>query len=127
MYQKLENYGQVFLFEVTAKNFLVKMIFLAKSLSILLGCRDIAGKFTSKFCVVTASSRKVSANRAGILPEQEKPLAQSFGCGRFVYNNTLRFRTGAFYKDGQSSSHCEAKNVWCRSKKSSHFLLMFPV
>ena len=27
--------------------------------------------------------------------EQETLLAQSFGCARFVYNNTLRFRTDA--------------------------------
>ena len=37
-------------------------------------------------------------------PEQEKLLAQSFGGARFVYNNTLRFRTDAYYKDGKSVS-----------------------
>ncbi|WP_257274200.1 helix-turn-helix domain-containing protein, partial [Endozoicomonas sp. SESOKO4] len=35
-------------------------------------------------------------------PEQEILLAQSFGCARFVYNNTLRFRTDAYYKEWQS-------------------------
>ena len=103
MYQKLENYGQVFLFEVTAQNLLVKMIFLAKSLSILLGCRDIAGKFTSKFCVVTASSRKVSPNRAGILPEQEKPLAQSFGCAVFFITTPSVFALVPTTKTGNQA------------------------
>ena len=42
-------------------------------------------------------------------PEQEKLLAQSFGCARFVYNNTLRFRTDAYYKDGESISHSVAE------------------
>ena len=28
-------------------------------------------------------------------PEQTLLLAQSFGCARFVYNNTLKFRTDA--------------------------------
>ena len=35
--------------------------------------------------------------------EQETLLAQSFGCARFVYNNTLRYRTDAYYKDGKST------------------------
>ena len=30
-------------------------------------------------------------------PEQALLLAQSFGCARFVYNNTLKFRTDAYY------------------------------
>ncbi|MGI9274185.1 MAG: RNA-guided endonuclease InsQ/TnpB family protein [Endozoicomonas sp.] len=42
-------------------------------------------------------------------PEQERLLAQSFGCARFIYNNTLRFRTDAYYKEGKSVSHSEAE------------------
>ena len=38
-------------------------------------------------------------------PEQALLLAQSFGCARFVYNNTLKFRTDAYYNDGKSISH----------------------
>ncbi|KEQ19231.1 RNA-guided endonuclease InsQ/TnpB family protein [Endozoicomonas numazuensis] len=41
--------------------------------------------------------------------EQEQLLAQSFGCTRFVYNNTLRFRTDVYYKDGGSVSHSQAE------------------
>ena len=42
-------------------------------------------------------------------PEQEQLLAQSFGCARFVYNNTLRYRTDAYYKDGSSVAHSQAE------------------
>ena len=38
-------------------------------------------------------------------PEQALLLAQPFGCARFVYNNTLKFRTDAYYNDGKSISH----------------------
>ena len=44
------------------------------------------------------------------MPEQETLFAQSFGCSRFVYNNTLRFRTDAYYKDVKSIPHSEAEN-----------------
>ena len=33
-------------------------------------------------------------------PEQAELLAKSFGCARFVYNNTLRWRTDKYYKEG---------------------------
>ena len=49
--------------------------------------------------------------------EQETLLAQSFGCARFVYNNTLRFRTDADYKDGKSVSHSEAEKRLVSLKK----------
>ena len=49
--------------------------------------------------------------------EQETPLAQSFGCARFVYNNTLRFRTDAYYKDGKSVSHSEVEKRLVSLKK----------
>ena len=50
-------------------------------------------------------------------PEQETLLAQSFGCARFVYNNTLRFRTDAYYKDGNSISHSETEQRLVLLKK----------
>ena len=50
-------------------------------------------------------------------PEQETLLAQSFGCARFVYNNTLRFRTDAYYKDGNSISHSETEKRLVSLKK----------
>ncbi|WP_422472855.1 RNA-guided endonuclease InsQ/TnpB family protein [Endozoicomonas sp. ALB032] len=55
-------------------------------------------------------------------PEQEILLAQSFGCARFVYNNTLRFRTDAYYKDGQSISHSEAEKRLVSLKTEFPFL-----
>lgn len=41
--------------------------------------------------------------------QQAELLAQSFGCARFVFNNTLRWRTDAYYKDGESISHAQAE------------------
>ena len=38
-------------------------------------------------------------------PEQAELLAQSFGCARFVWNNTLHYRTDAYQTHGQSISH----------------------
>ena len=55
-------------------------------------------------------------------PEQEILLAQSFGCARFVYNNTLRFRTGAYYSDGKSVSHSEAEKRLVSLKKEFPWL-----
>lgn len=54
--------------------------------------------------------------------EQETLLAQSFGCGRFVYNNTLRFRTDAYYKDGKSIPHSETEKRLVSLKKEFPFL-----
>ena len=55
-------------------------------------------------------------------PEQEILLAQSFGCARFVYNNTLRFRTDAYYSDGKSVSHSEAEKRLVSLKKEFPWL-----
>ncbi len=52
--------------------------------------------------------------------KQEKLLVQSFGCVRFVYNDTLRFRTDAYYKDGTSISHSDAE------KRIVHLKAQFP-
>ncbi|WP_410493928.1 helix-turn-helix domain-containing protein [Endozoicomonas sp. 8E] len=54
--------------------------------------------------------------------EQEEPLAQSFGCARFVYSNTLRFRTNAYYKDGISVSHSHAEKRLVLLKSEFPFL-----
>ncbi len=54
--------------------------------------------------------------------EQEKLLAQSFGCARFVYNDTLRFRTDAYYKDGASISHSDAEKRLVSLKTEFPFL-----
>ncbi|WP_263079817.1 helix-turn-helix domain-containing protein [Endozoicomonas sp. Mp262] len=58
-------------------------------------------------------------------PEQANLLAQSFGCVRFVYNNTLRFRTDAYYKDGTSISHSQAEKRLVSLKKEFPFLKDF--
>lgn len=42
-------------------------------------------------------------------PEQAELLAQSFGCARFVWNNTLAYRTEAYQQHGQSISHSVAE------------------
>lgn len=54
--------------------------------------------------------------------EQEQLLAESFGCARFVYNNTLRFRTDAYYKDGTSISHSQAEKRLVSLKAEFPFL-----
>jgi len=42
-------------------------------------------------------------------PEQSELLAQSFGSARFVWNNTLAYRTEAYQTHGQSISHSAAE------------------
>ena len=42
-------------------------------------------------------------------PEQAELLAQSFGCVRFVWNNTLAYRTEAYQQRGESISHSAAE------------------
>ncbi|XKH60662.1 transposase [Halomonas sediminis] len=42
-------------------------------------------------------------------PEQSVLLAQSFGCVRFIWNNTLAFRTEAYQQHGESVSHSVAE------------------
>lgn len=41
--------------------------------------------------------------------EQAELLAQSFGCARFVWNNTLAYRTEAYQQRGESVSHSSAE------------------
>ena len=55
-------------------------------------------------------------------PAQARLLAQSFGCARFVYNNTLRLRTDAYYKDGNSISHAQAEKRLVSLKAEYPFL-----
>ena len=55
-------------------------------------------------------------------PEQALLLAQSFGCARFVYNNTLKFRTDAYYNDGKSISHSMAEKRLVSLKAEFPFL-----
>jgi putative transposase len=40
-------------------------------------------------------------------PTQAKLLAKSFGCARFVYNNTLKWRTDLYYKEGVKVKNSE--------------------
>jgi putative transposase len=42
-------------------------------------------------------------------PEQAELLAQSFGCARFIWNNTLAHRTEAYQQRGESVSHADAE------------------
>ena len=55
-------------------------------------------------------------------PEQETLLTQSFDCARFVYNNTLNFRTEAHQKDGQSVSYSQAVKRLVSLKQAFSFL-----
>ena len=55
------------------------------------------------------STKRAYKERFYPIPEQALLLAQSFGCARFVYNNTLKFKVNAYYNDGKSISHSMAK------------------
>ena len=50
--------------------------------------------------------------------EQEKLLAQTFGCVRFVYNSVLRYRTDAFYQQQVKVGFTEANAELSRMKKN---------
>ena len=54
--------------------------------------------------------------------EQAQLLARSFGCARFVYNDTLRFRTDAYYKDGTNIFHSKAEKRLVSLKAEFPFL-----
>ena len=54
-------------------------------------------------------ARKAYKNRFYPTPEQALLLAKSFGCKRFVYNNTLAWRTKAYKEDGESISQAQAE------------------
>lgn len=41
-------------------------------------------------------------------PEQAQLLARTFGCVRFVYNSVLRWRTDAYYNDGENIGYTKA-------------------
>ncbi len=53
--------------------------------------------------------------------EQKEILAHTFGCARFVYNNILRQRTDAFYKDGVSTGYNEASKMLTALKKNPEY------
>src|SRR5690554_2808564 len=50
-------------------------------------------------------------------PEQAALLAQTFGCVRFVYNSILKWRTDAFYEDGESINYNAASAKLTALKK----------
>lgn len=50
--------------------------------------------------------------------EQAELLAKTFGCTRFVYNAILRWRTDAYYKDGESISYNQASAKLTELKKN---------
>lgn len=54
--------------------------------------------------------------------EQTLLLAKSFGCARFVYNDALKFRTDAYYKDGTSISHSDIEKRLVPLKKQFEWL-----
>jgi putative transposase len=54
--------------------------------------------------------------------EQAELLAKSFGCARFVYNNTLRYRPDKYYKEGVSIKNAETNARLVPLKKEFHWL-----
>lgn len=55
-------------------------------------------------------------------PEQAALLAQTFGCVRFVYNSILKWRTDAFYEDGESINYNAASAQLTALKKEFDWL-----
>lgn len=53
--------------------------------------------------------------------EQEKLLAQTFGCVRFVYNHILRWRTDEYYKNGNSVNYNDASKQLTELKKNPDY------
>lgn len=51
-------------------------------------------------------------------PEQERLLARTFGCVRFVYNSVLRYRTDAFYQRQEKIGYVAANAELSRMKKA---------
>lgn len=54
-------------------------------------------------------------------PEQEKLLAQTFGCVRFVYNHILRWRIDEYYKNGNSVNYNTASKQLTELKKNPDY------
>ena len=54
--------------------------------------------------------------------QQAELLAKSFGCARFVYNAILRWRTDAYYNDGESISYNEASSQLTKLKNEYPWL-----
>ncbi|MFH7564498.1 RNA-guided endonuclease InsQ/TnpB family protein [Oceanimonas smirnovii] len=56
------------------------------------------------------------------MPEQVTLLAQTFGCVRFVYNSILKWRTDAFYENGESINYNAASARLTRLKQEFDWL-----
>ena len=54
--------------------------------------------------------------------EQEDLLAKTFGCVRVVYNQILRYRADAFYRNGDSVSYADASKKLTEIKKNIDFV-----
>ena len=67
-------------------------------------------------------SRRAYKYRTYPTIEQKQLLARSFGCVRMVYNDTLRYRTDAFYKDNIKVIPSEAEKRLVELKKQISFL-----
>ncbi|MDL0434114.1 RNA-guided endonuclease TnpB family protein [Marinobacter sp. TBZ242] len=57
-------------------------------------------------------------------PEQEKLLARTFGCVRFVYNAVLRYRTDAFYERREKIGYVAANAELSRMKKADEMAFL---
>ena len=69
---------------------------------------SLPGSFSS-VKLTAMNTKRAYKERFYSTPEQALLLAQSFGCARFVYNNTLKFRTDAYYNDGKAIPHSIAE------------------
>ena len=54
--------------------------------------------------------------------QQSELLSKSFGCARFVWNNTLKYRTDAYYERGESIAHSVVEKRLVPLKKEFEWL-----
>jgi putative transposase len=54
--------------------------------------------------------------------EQEKQLAQSFGCSRFVYNHFLRVKSDAYSEKKEKISYNDTSSLLTQLKKEEDFV-----
>ncbi|WP_020561245.1 RNA-guided endonuclease InsQ/TnpB family protein [Thiofilum flexile] len=57
-------------------------------------------------------------------PQQQKLLAQTFGCVRFVYNHLLRYRTDAYYQAKEKVSYIGANAKLTEMKQLPEFAFL---
>lgn len=78
--------------------------------------------YTDLVSIVSMKTKRAYKYRFYPTPEQAELLARTFGCVRFVYNAILKWRTDAFYNDGESVNYNTASAKLTALKKEFEWL-----